>query len=310
MPREEASPAPRRLFVTGGAGYIGSHVVLRLLEQGHAVLVFDNLSTGRRLPGIGGDFHFGDLGDRAALRQALARGPFDAVLHFAASTDIGESQRRPLAYHRNNAANSLALLEACREAGIDRLIFSSTAAVYGDSAEGVLRESAPLCPTSPYGASKLAAERMIADLAAGSDLRFVALRYFNVAGADPASRAGPLGDRAEHLITALCRTILGRQEGFVINGDDYPTPDGTCERDFIHVLDRRPRPPAGRRGLADPQLRLRPRHLGRRGGGRGAAGLGGRLSGEGRSAPARRYGARHRRLRPDQGQTRLATAPR
>jgi UDP-glucose 4-epimerase len=237
MPRKEADPAPRRLFVTGGAGYIGSHVVLRLLELGHEVLVFDNLSTGRRLPGIGGDFYFGDLGDPAALRQALARGSFDAVLHFAASTDVGESQRWPLAYHRNNAANSLALLEACREAGISRLIFSSTAAVYGDSAEGVLRESAPLCPISPYGASKLAAERMIEDLAAGSDQRFVTLRYFNVAGTDPAGRAGPLSDQAEHLITALCRTILGRQEGFVINGDDYPTPDGTCERDFIHVLD-------------------------------------------------------------------------
>ena len=237
MPTKNGGAARRRIFVTGGAGYIGSHVVMRLLELGHDVLVYDNLSTGRRLPGIGGDFFHGDLDDPAALRQALAQGPFDAVLHFAAFTDVGESQRQPLAYHRNNAANTLALLEACQQANIDRLIFSSTAAVYGDSADGVVNEDAPLCPISPYGASKLAAERMIADLSAASDLRSVSLRYFNVAGADPAGKAGPLSDKAEHLITAICRTILGQQAVFVINGNDFPTADGTCERDFIHILD-------------------------------------------------------------------------
>ena len=150
MPRDKSNPSPLRLFVTGGAGYIGSHVVLRLLELGHEVLVYDNLSTGRRLPGIGGDFYHGDLSDPEALRQALARETFDAVLHFAASTEVGESIRHPLAYHHNNAANTLALLVACQEAGISRLIFSSTAAVYGDSADGILRESAPLHPISPY----------------------------------------------------------------------------------------------------------------------------------------------------------------
>ena len=237
MPKAQIRPATSRVLVTGGAGYIGSHVVLSLLERGHEVVVYDNLVSGARLPGIGGHFVYGDLGDRAALGDVLGAQRFDAVMHFAASTDVGESQRRPLAYYRNNLANSLNLLEACAEAGVTRLIFSSTAAVYGNGNGAPLRESAPLEPISPYGVAKLAAERMIEDLAACGGLSFVTLRYFNVAGADPAGRAGQLSEQSGHLITAICRAILGKQKDFVINGNDYPTADGTCVRDFIHVND-------------------------------------------------------------------------
>ncbi|HET6522266.1 MAG TPA: UDP-glucose 4-epimerase GalE, partial [Geminicoccaceae bacterium] len=228
---------PLRILVTGGAGYIGSHVVRQLREAGHAVIVYDNLSTGHRWAVGDAELVVGDLADRRHLEAVLAARAFDAVLHFAAHIWVGESLAEPIKYYRNNTANALRLFEACARCGVQRLVFSSTAAVYGEPEWVPIPETAPLAPINPYGASKMMAERMLADVAAVCGLRYAILRYFNVAGADPLARVGEATPDNSHLIKVALEVALGRRPGLRVNGTDYPTADGTCVRDYIHVED-------------------------------------------------------------------------
>ena len=232
------SESRRRVLVTGGAGYIGSHVVLALGEAGFDVLVYDNLSTGNRAAVLHGELVVGDLADRILLLDTLERFRPEAVLHFAASIEVGESVRDPLKYYRNNSANALNLLEAVRAAGIGCFIFSSTAAVYGNPPVVPVNEDTSLAPINPYGASKLVTEGMLRDLAAADPaFRYVSLRYFNVAGADPLVRLGQDYANPTHLITRALKTALNIFPKLQVFGTDYPTPDGTCIRDYIHVSD-------------------------------------------------------------------------
>jgi UDP-glucose 4-epimerase len=229
---------PLRVLVTGGAGYIGSHVVRQLHEAGHAVVVYDNLGTGHRWAVGDAELVVADLADRPRLEAVLAGGGFDAVMHFAGHIWVAESLADPAKYYANNAANALQLFELCARHGVPRVVFSSTAAVYGTPAEVPIKETAPLAPINPYGASKMMAERMLADIARASGLRHAILRYFNVAGADPLARLGEATPDSTHLIKVACEAALGRRPGGLrINGTDYPTPDGTCVRDYIHVED-------------------------------------------------------------------------
>lgn len=229
---------PIRVVVTGGAGYIGSHVVLALGEAGYDVLTYDNLSTGNRDAILSGDLVIGDLADKALLVKTLSEFKPDAVMHFAASIEVGESVINPLKFYRNNSVNALNLLEALCSVGIGQLIFSSTAAVYGNPVQLPVTENAPLQPINPYGASKMMTERFLADLAqANADFRYVALRYFNVAGADPETRLGQDYTNPTHLITRALKTALGIFPELQLFGTDYPTTDGTCIRDYIHVTD-------------------------------------------------------------------------
>jgi UDP-glucose 4-epimerase len=223
--------------VTGGAGYIGSHVAKQLHEAGHAVTVLDNLSTGRREAVLWGTLVEEDLGDTQAINRVLREGRFDGVMHFAGSIVVPESVSDPLKYYANNTGNTLNLLSACLKHSVNRFIFSSTAAVYGMAEkQWVTEEDAP-APINPYGASKWMSERMIADAAAASQLRYVILRYFNVAGAEPQGRLGQAGSAATHLIRVACQTALGLRPEMTIFGVDYPTADGTCIRDFVDVED-------------------------------------------------------------------------
>ena len=229
----------KSVLVTGGAGYVGSHVVLALLEAGYEITVIDDLSTGCR-DLVPGDCQFleGNVGDAEFLSNVLEPNQFAAVLHFAGSTIVEESTRRPLDYYSNNATNSLSLLEACRSAGVPKLIFSSTAAVYGEPKRSPVDETAELRPINPYGRSKLLVEEMIQDLAATApDFHYGILRYFNVAGADPEGRSGQSGAAATHLIKSACEAVVVNRDGIEIFGTDYPTEDGTCIRDYIHVSD-------------------------------------------------------------------------
>ena len=229
---------PPRVLVTGGAGYIGSHVVLALGEAGYDVLTYDNLSTGNRDAVLCGELVVGDLADRELLARTLAEFRPAAVMHFAASIEVGESVSNPLKYYRNNSVNALLFLEALRAAGIGQMIFSSTAAVYGNPVQLPVTEKAMQQPINPYGASKMMSERFLADLALADDgFRYVALRYFNVAGADPASRLGQDYANPTHLITRALKTALGIFPRLQVFGTDYPTQDGTCIRDYIHVAD-------------------------------------------------------------------------
>ena len=227
-----------RYLVTGGAGFVGSHMVAALLARGDDVTVFDNLSTGHRaavLPGA--RLVMADLADAAALDAVLAEGKWDAAFHFAALSLVGESMRAPLHYLRTNIANGLALIDGCVRHGVPRFILSSTAALFGDAPAGPIPEDAPVNPGSPYGESKWALERALlwADRIHG--LRGAALRYFNAAGADPEGRLGEDHRPESHLIPLVIDAALGRRAEVAVFGTDYPTPDGTCIRDYIHVAD-------------------------------------------------------------------------
>jgi len=226
-----------KIFVTGGAGYIGSHAVKALGEAGHDLLIYDNLSTGHDWAILAGRLVKGDLGYAALLNEALKGFRPDVVIHFAASIQVEESVREPLLYYRNNVANTLNLLEAMANQGVRRLIFSSSAAVYGIPEKLPVDETAPLRPINPYGASKVMVEQALKDLAAARDFRYMSLRYFNVAGADPESRIGQAYKETTHLITRALKTARGEFSKVLVYGTDYPTPDGTCIRDYIHVAD-------------------------------------------------------------------------
>ncbi len=225
------------ILVTGGAGYIGSHVARQLGERGEPLVTLDNLSTGFRSAVLHGAFVQGDTGDAELLKQVLARHRIETVLHFAAHIVVPESVADPLRYYRNNTANTRTLLECCVAAGVRHFVFSSTAAVYGIPAGGVASEDTPTTPINPYGWSKLMSERMLADVAAVNPLRYVALRYFNVAGADPGGRIGQSTPQATHLIKVACEQATGKRDRVEIFGTDYDTPDGTGVRDYIHVED-------------------------------------------------------------------------
>lgn len=226
------------VLVTGGAGYIGSHMVLELLEHGEEVVVIDNLSTGfRSAVPAGVTLVQGDFGDEATVTAAIREHGVDAIAHFAAKIVVPDSVVDPLGYYLNNTAKARSLLATAVATDVKSFIFSSTAAVYGNVGSDAVAEDTPLAPMSPYGRSKLMVEWMLADTAAAHDLRYVVLRYFNVAGADPQGRAGQSTRDATHLIKVAVQAALGRRSGMEIFGTDYPTPDGTCLRDYIQVTD-------------------------------------------------------------------------
>ena len=226
------------VLVTGGAGFIGSHMVLELLDAGEDVVVLDNLSTGFRwaVPD-GAKFVEGDIGDRDLVSRLFLSNSIDAIIHFAGSVVVPESVANPLGYYLNNTCKSRSLIASAVEIKVPHFIFSSTAAVYGMPKENPVAEGALLEPISPYGTSKLMTELMLRDTARAHNLRYVALRYFNVAGADPRGRSGQSTARATHLVKVACETALGERPYLEVFGTDYPTPDGTCIRDYIHVSD-------------------------------------------------------------------------
>jgi len=226
------------VLVTGGAGYIGSHMVLQLVDAGERVVVLDNLSTGFRwaIPEEA-SLVVGDTGDRSLVSRLIRQHRIDSIIHFAASVVVPDSVRDPLGYYLNNTANSRTLIECAISHGVQHFIFSSTAAVYGNPAESPVSEDAPTLPISPYGWSKLMTEIMLRDAAKAHALNYVILRYFNVAGADPRCRAGQSSVGATHLIKVAVETALGLRPALQVFGLDYPTPDGSCIRDYIHVSD-------------------------------------------------------------------------
>lgn len=225
------------VLVTGGAGYIGSHVVAQLGARGERIVVLDNLSTGSREALLYGELVVGDIGDARLLARLFAEHRFETVLHFAARIVVPESVAHPLEYYDCNTARARVLLEACRLGAVRHLVFSSTAAVYGDPPGGVADESTLAAPITPYGRSKLFTEWMLRDLAAVSPIRYAILRYFNVAGGDPQGRIGQDSPNATHLIKVACQHAVGQRDCVEVFGTDYDTPDGSCVRDYIHVDD-------------------------------------------------------------------------
>jgi UDP-glucose 4-epimerase len=225
------------ILVTGGAGYIGSHVVRQLGESGKQVLILDTLSTGFKEAVIHGKLIVGDTGDRALVSRLLSEYNIKTVMHFAAHTIVPESIAHPLKYYANNTCSTRNLLECCAQANIKHFIFSSTAAVYGIPSTPLASEDTPTAPINPYGTSKLMSEWMLRDLSAAGDLRYVSLRYFNVAGSDPRGRIGQSTRNATLLIKVACEAAVGKRASVTIFGTDYPTPDGTGIRDYIHVDD-------------------------------------------------------------------------
>ena len=225
------------VLVTGGAGYIGSHACKALAAAGYRPIVYDNLSYGHEWAVRWGPLERGDVTDRARLDQVIRAHQPVAVMHFAAFAYVGESVTNPGKYYRNNTGGTLTLLEATRDHGIDKIVFSSTCATYGIVDRAVIDEDTPQAPINPYGMSKLMSERMIADFAVAHGLKWVALRYFNAAGADRSGLIGEAHDPETHLIPLALAAAAGRSPPLTIFGDDYPTRDGTCVRDFIHVED-------------------------------------------------------------------------
>jgi UDP-glucose 4-epimerase len=226
-----------RVLVTGGAGYVGSHVVKQLGENGHEIVVYDNLSAGHDWAVLYGKLVQGDLADAALVDEVVGAFRPDAVMHFAAHIQVEESTRRPVKYYRNNTANALNLLDAMVKHKVGAFIFSSTAAVYGIPETMLVTEEAPLAPITPYGMSKVMVEHILEDVSRAEPFRYIALRYFNVAGADPGGRIGQAYTESTHLITRALKTAKGEFDRLMIFGTDYPTPDGTCIRDYIHVDD-------------------------------------------------------------------------
>jgi len=233
-----------KVFVTGGAGYVGSHCSRLLRESGHQLLIYDNLSAGHRAAVEPGELIVGDLGDAKTLMATMREFQPEAVMHFAASTAVGESVKDPLGYYRNNVMNTIILLETMKELGVKKLVFSSTCATYGIPPATPITEDMPLNPVSPYGRTKLMMEQVYADCARAWNLGFAALRYFNASGASFDASIGEDHTPETHLIPIVLQVALGQRESVQIFGDDYPTPDGTCIRDYIHVED-----------LADAHLR-------------------------------------------------------
>jgi UDP-glucose 4-epimerase len=225
------------ILVTGGAGYIGSHVLLQLQSRGESCVVLDNLRTGFRQAVINAPLIVGNVGDVELVTRLVREYRIDTVMHFAASTIVPESVREPLSYYGNNTCATRNLLEACMREGVRKFVFSSTAAVYGNPEAGIADELSALAPINPYGTSKLMSEWVLRDLAAVSDFRYVALRYFNVAGSDRGGRIGQATLKATLLIKVACEAIVGKRSHVAIYGTDYPTADGTGVRDYIHIED-------------------------------------------------------------------------
>ncbi len=226
-----------KILVTGGAGYIGSHTCKHLVRHGHEVVVYDNLSTGFRELARWGSFEHGDILDPVRLRDCLRRYRPDGVIHFAALSQVGTSVREPGLYYRANVGGTLNLLEAMRREETPLLVMSGTASVYGQPERMPIPESCPTVPGNPYGASKLFMERMLADFETACGLRWISLRYFNAAGADPEGECGEMHTPETHLIPRAFMAAVGAIPRLKLFGDDYPTPDGTCIRDYVHVLD-------------------------------------------------------------------------
>ena len=241
----------RSILVTGGAGYIGSHVVRQLAEAGERIVVLDNLGKGFRQAVIGAQLVVGEVGDAALVSKLLADHEVDTVMHFAAHTIVPESVALPLKYYGNNTCSSRTLLQACLDHRVEHFVFSSTAAVYGIPEEGYASEESPTRPINAYGTSKLMTEWMLRDVAAVNPLRYVALRYFNVAGSDPSGRIGQTTPGATLLTKVACEAMVGKRAHLSIFGTDYPTPDGTGVRDYLHIEDW-PRRICGRSPTSGP----------------------------------------------------------
>ncbi len=305
------------VLVTGGAGYIGGHMVLGLLDRGEKLVVVDDLSTGfaSAIP-EGVELVIADFGDSARVEEVIRAHKVDAIAHFAAKIVVPDSVVDPLGYYLNNTAKARNLIEVAVRTGVKSFIFSSTAAVYGETSSEPIGEEAPLAPISPYGRSKLMVEWMLEDASRAYDFRYVALRYFNVAGADPKGRLGQSTPRATHLIKRGVQTALGRHASMDIFGEDYDTRDGTCVRDYIQVTDLIDAHLAALDYVRDGgefegvQLRLRPWRDGE-GGDRGReARLGRRFQGEHGRPPRRRSRRHHRQGGPHPLRARLAAAAR
>lgn len=226
-----------KVLVTGGAGYIGSHTVKELLKKGYEVVVFDNFSTGRKELLVGGELIEGDLMDKDSIEDTLKRGNFGAVLHFASLIQVGESYADPQKYYTHNLLSSLNLLDVMLEAKVKAFIFSSSAAVYGVPLQVPIPENHPLSPVNPYGQTKVFVEKILEDYERAYGLKYISLRYFNAAGADPDGLLGEMHEPETHLIPNLLLYLLGEKKGFDLYGTDFPTEDGTAVRDYIHVTD-------------------------------------------------------------------------
>jgi UDP-glucose 4-epimerase len=226
-----------KVLIVGGAGYIGSHMVKMLLAQGHQVVVLDNLSTGYRDAVVGGEFIEGDMGDEALLAQLFSEHEIEAVMHFASFIEVGESVTDPIKYYHNNVVKTLALLNAMVRHKVQKIIFSSTAAVYGEPEYVPIDEDHPLNPINPYGKGKLMVEKILEDYDRAYALKSISLRYFNAAGADPDGELGERHNPESHLIPLILQAASGRRETISIFGSDYDTIDGTCVRDYIHIVD-------------------------------------------------------------------------